>query len=82
LYCEEKAKEEEEAGDDMNIDPYLNDLCIETDLDSVLLMTEKDIPGASLNGKDPSELQVIQLRRRLACCGAPTAGNKPELIER
>ena len=82
LYCEEKAKEEEEAGDDINIDPYLNDLCVETDLEGVLLMTEKDIPGASLNGKDPSELQVVQLRRWLACRGAPTAGNKPELIER
>ena len=84
LYCEEGAKEEEleeEAGDDMYIDWYL-DLYVEKNLDGVLLMTESDIPGASLNGKDPSELLVVQLKRWLACRGAPTAGNKPELIKR
>jgi len=31
--------------------------------DDMLLLTEKDIPGASLNGKDPNELNVHQLKR-------------------
>lgn len=42
------------------------------------LLTEKDIPGASLHGKDPSELNVIQLKRWLICRGAPVTGKKPE----
>ena len=46
------------------------------------LLSEEDIPGASLNGKSPGELNVVQLRRWLACRGAPTSGKKPQLIER
>lgn len=46
------------------------------------LLSEHDIPGASLDGKKPSELNVVQLRRWLACRGAPTSGKKPQLIER
>ena len=30
--------------------------------DVVLLLTESDIPGASLDGKDPTELNVPQLK--------------------
>ena len=48
----------------------------------VFLLDESDIPGASLNGKIPSELNVTQLKRWLACQGAPVNGKKPELIER
>ena len=48
----------------------------------VFLLDESDIPGASLNGKTPSELNVTQLKRWLACRGAPVNGKKPELIER
>lgn len=33
----------------------------------VVLLDEYDIPGASLNGKSPSELNVTQLKRWLAC---------------
>ena len=71
-------------GDGIDIDQYLDDLDVEIDIlkDGLLLMTESDIPGASLNGKDPSELNLVQLRRWLACRGTPTAGKKPELIER
>ena len=59
----------------------------ETDIDNdeddaVLLLTESDIPGASLDGKDPSELNVPQLKRWLNCRGAPVNGKKPELIQR
>ena len=50
--------------------------------DNMPLLTEKDIPGASLHGKDPSELNVIQLKRWLNCRGAPVSGKKPELIQR
>ena len=46
------------------------------------VLTESDIPGASLNGKKPNELNVVQLRRWLSCRGAPIGGKKPQLIER
>jgi len=46
------------------------------------LLNEEDIPGASLNGKRPRELNVHQLKRWLSCRGAPVSGKKPELIER
>ena len=74
----------EKANDGIDIDQYLDDLDVEIDVlkDDLLLITESDIPGASLNGKDPCELNVLQLRRWLACRGAPTAGKKPKLIER
>jgi len=51
-------------------------------IDDVLLLNEDDIAGASLNGKDPSELNIVELKRWLACRGAPVSGNKPELIKR
>ena len=50
--------------------------------DDILLHRESDIPGSSLNGKTPAELNVVQLKRWLACSGGPTTGRKPELIER
>jgi len=46
------------------------------------MLHESDIPGASLDDKSPSELNVTQLKRWLACRGAPVNGKKPELIER
>jgi len=48
----------------------------------ILLLTESDIPGASLNGKDPRQLNLTQLKRWLSCRGEPVTGKKPELIER
>ena len=51
-------------------------------VDKIITLDECDIPGASLNGKKPSQLNVLQLKRWLACRGAPLAGRKPELIER
>ena len=44
--------------------------------DDVLLLSEADIPGASLNGKLPGELNIAQLKRWLACHGAPVHGRK------
>ena len=48
--------------------------------DDILLM-EANIPGASLDGKHPTELNVTQLKRWLSYRGAPVSGKKPELIE-
>ena len=42
------------------------------------VLTEGDIPGASLDGKKPKQLNITQLKRWLACRGAPLS----ELIER
>ena len=53
-----------------------------SDSHELLTLTELDIPGASLHGKEPSQLNVIQLKRWLACRGAPVKGNKPELLEK
>ena len=49
---------------------------------NIVCLQESDIPGASLNGRNPRELNVTQLRRWLSCRGALVTGNKPELIER
>ena len=46
------------------------------------VLNKGDIPGASLNGKKPKELNVTQLKRWLSCRGTPTGGKKPQLIER
>ena len=45
-------------------------------------LTEKDIPGASLNGKDPVVLTIPQLKRWLLCCNASTKGKKDDLVAR
>ena len=78
----------------MNVLKFIVTLCIVDGVSNVLashicsdnvdipLLTEKDIPGASFNGEDPSELNVIQLKRWLICRDAPTTGKKPELIQR
>ena len=50
--------------------------------DEIVMLNESDVPGASLNGKHPSQLTVSQLKRWLACRGAPVNGRKPELIQR
>lgn len=68
--------------------PVINSPSIDTEVDDdnldddILLLTEADIPGASLDGKNPTELNISQLRRWLACRGAPLNGKKPELIQR
>ena len=59
-----------------------NELWIDEENLDVILLTETDIPGASLDGKHPTELNVTQLKRWLACRGAPVSEKKPELIQR
>ena len=53
-----------------------------SDQEDLLLLEESDIPGASLNGKQPCQLNVTELNRWLSCRGAPITGKKPKLIER
>ena len=31
--------------------------------DSILMLTENDVPGSSLNGRDPGDLSLVHLRR-------------------
>ena len=54
----------------INMIPTEND-SPETDIndedDVVLLLTKSDISGACLDGKDPTELNVPQLKRWLTC---------------
>ena len=45
-------------------------------------LTEKDVPGASLNWKDPVVLKVPELKQWLQCRSAPTKGKKAELVAR
>ena len=45
-------------------------------------LTEKDIPGASLNGRDPVVLTIPQLKRWLQCRNASTKGKKADLVAR
>ena len=85
VYGEEWGEESKEEDDTDDLDvAFLNDAMLEAGFlqDDILLLRESDIPGASLNGKTPAELNVVQLKRWLACRGGPTTGRKPELIER
>ena len=71
--------------DNSNFEGILNDDDDDDDGDiddDILLLTENDIPDASLDSKDPSELNITQLKRWLACRGAPVNGKNPELIKR
>jgi len=46
-------------------------------------LAEEDIPGASLRGRNPQQLTIPELKRRLSCRkGAETNGNKRNLVER
>ena len=35
---------------------------IDLPVDDILLLTESNVPGSSLSGKDPAELNVVQLK--------------------
>ena len=45
-------------------------------------LRESDIPGASLNGRKPEDLKVVELKRWLDCRAASTKGKKADLISR
>ncbi len=45
-------------------------------------LCERDIPGASLDGRDPTTLKIPELKRWLACRSASTRGKKADLVLR
>ena len=45
-------------------------------------LSERDVPGAALNGRDPKCLTIPQLKRWLQCRNAPTKGKKGDLVAR
>lgn len=45
-------------------------------------LSEDDVPGASLKGRLPELLTVVELKRWLACRGARRTGKKAELVKR
>ena len=47
-----------------------------------MALQEKDVPGALLCVRDPSELKIPELKRWLACRGAPLQGKKADLVVR
>ena len=49
---------------------------------SCVKLTEEDIPGSCLAGKDPKQLTVKQLKFWLSCRGAKISGKKDELVAR
>ena len=57
---------------------------LETIINYLMAMfREKNIPGASLNARDPSELKVPELRCWLSCSGGtPQKGKKADLVTR
>lgn len=48
-------------------------------MDRECALCEKDIPGASLNGRKPNVLKVPELKR---CRGASVRGEKADLVLR
>ena len=70
------------GAEDMQDDLSTENSCVELREDNISVLCEDDIPGSSLNGKNPQQLNMTQLKRWLACRGAPVSGRKPELIER
>ena len=47
-----------------------------------IVLTEKDVPGASFGNKKPEEYHNEQLKRWLRCRGASVKGNRKELLAR
>ena len=45
-------------------------------------LREEDIPGATLDGRDPNVLTIPQLKHWLQCQNAPTRGKKADLVAR
>lgn len=45
-------------------------------------LKKEDIPGGSLNGRDPEGLKVQELKRWLQCRGASVRGKKADLVQR
>ena len=48
---------------------------------SLVCLHEEDVPGASLNGCEPSQLHVVELKRWLKCTAATTVRKKQDLVK-
>ena len=46
------------------------------------ILTEEDIPGASLKGRKAEQLKNDELKRWLKCRGASVSGTRMQLIQR
>ena len=57
-------------------------MCSATSGSLITNLHEEDVPGASLIGRDPKTLKVIELQRWLQCRGASIKGKKAELVLR
>ena len=53
-----------------------------TNLTKIYRLSEEDVPGASLCGQSPDDINVEQLKRWLACRCVRRSGKKPELVKR
>ena len=47
-----------------------------------VILVEENMPGASLDGRDPSELHVVELKRWLKCRGPNQSGRKRDFVKR
>ena len=56
--------------------------CLVSGSKTIITLREGDVPGASLNGRDPSKLHVVEFKGWLKCRGATTAGRKVDLVKR
>ena len=45
-------------------------------------ISKLDIPGTSLNGRNPADLTIPQLKQWLKCRNAPMKGKKADLVPR
>ena len=49
---------------------------------SLVCLREEDNPGASLNGREPNQLHVVELKCWLKCRAVTTVGKKHDLVKR
>ena len=49
---------------------------------SLVCLDEEDVPGASLNGREPGQLHVVELKHWLMCGAATTVGKNQDLVKR
>ena len=47
-----------------------------------MAMHQDDVPGASLDGRNPERLKILELKHWLLCRGASTKGKKADLVAR
>ena len=49
-------------------------------VNSIQNLHEEDVPGASLAGRNPKTLKVVELQHWLQCRGTSTKGKKADLL--